>query len=159
MSGRKRPPGRRYKPGYGRPDRRGGRRAGSGRKKLSEAEKAARDAARRARMTDDDVARLGAGHAAAFAAADASTEDVNELARKFSPNAMRVLALVAATGKSETARVAAAAKIIEIDRANRNTDAPVLAPLGKKEMALEAARLAAQAVDWGEDLQPPGYKN
>src|SRR6516165_3947558 len=123
MGKRRERPRPRYKPGYGRPERRGGRRAGSGRKKLSEA------------------------------------EDVVELARKFSPNAMRVLALVAATGKSETARVAAAAKIIEIDRSSRNTDAPVLAPLGKKEMALEAARLAAQAVDWGEDLQPPGYKN
>ena len=110
-------------------------------------------------MTDEDVARIGSTAPTAFAAAYASTEDVVELARKFSPNAMRVLALVAATGKSETARVAAAAKIIEIDRASRNTDPPVLAPLGKKEMALEAARLAAQAVDWGEDLQPPGYKN
>src|SRR3984957_4861217 len=152
-------PHARYKPGYGRPDRRGGRRAGSGRKKLSETEKAARAAARRARMTDDDVTRIASAAPTTFAAADASTEDVVELARKFSPNAMRVLALVAATGKSETARVAAAAKIIEIDRVSRNTDAPVLAPLGKKEMALEAARLAAQAVDWGEDLQPPGYKN
>ena len=113
-------PRARYKPGYGRPDRRGGRRAGSGRKKLSEAEKAARAAARRARMTDDDVTRIASAAPTAFAAADASTEDVVELARKFSPNAMRVLALVAATGKSETARVAAAAKIIEIDRASRN---------------------------------------
>jgi hypothetical protein len=154
---RDRPLGR-YKPGYGRPDHRGGRRAGSGRKKLTEAEKAARAAARRARMTDDDVARLGAGQPAAFAAADASTEDVNELARKFSPNAMRVLALVAATGKSETARVAAAAKIIEIDRANRNTDAPPLAPLGKKELQLEAARAATEDVEW-DDLRPPGYPN
>lgn len=111
-------------------------------------------------MTDDDVTRIAsAARPPAFAAADASTEDVVELARKFSPNAMRVLALVAATGKSETARVAAAAKIIEIDRASRAADAPVLAPLGKKEMAFEAARLAATSVDWGEDLQPPGYKN
>ena len=77
-------------------------------------------------MTGDDVTRIAGAAPTAFAAADASTEDVVELARKFSPNAMRVLALVAATGKSETARVAAAAKIIEIDRASRNTDAPVL---------------------------------
>jgi hypothetical protein len=151
-------PRARYKPGFGRPDRRGGRRAGSGRKKLSEAEKAARAAARRARMTDDDVTRIASAAPTAFAAADASTEDVNALARKYSPNAMRVLALVAANGKSETARVAAAAKIIEIDRANRNTDAPVLAPLGKKEMALEAARLATEDVEW-DDLRPPGYSN
>ena len=108
-------------------------------------------------MTDNDVARAAsAAQPTAFAAADASTEDVNELARKFSPNAMRVLALVAATGKSETARVAAAAKIIEIDRASRNTDAPP--PLGKKELQLEAARLATEDVEW-EDLRPPGYPN
>ena len=110
-------------------------------------------------MTDDDVTRIASATPPAFAAADASTEDVVELARKFSPNAMRVLALVAATGKSETARVAAAAKIIEIDRASRNTDAPVLAPLGKKEMQLEAAKLAASAVDWGDDLLPRTYRN
>jgi hypothetical protein len=125
------------------------------------AEKRARAAERKARWragrkagrTDDDGMWITA------AALRASREDVIALARNLSPNAMRVLALIAATGKSETARVAAAAKIIEIDRASRNADSPVLAPLGKKEMALEAARLAAQAVDWGEDLQPPGYKN
>ncbi|HZZ24539.1 MAG TPA: hypothetical protein VFE60_19015 [Roseiarcus sp.] len=46
-------------------------------------------------MTDDDVTRMASATPTAFAAADASTEDVNELAHKFSPNAMRVLALIA----------------------------------------------------------------
>jgi hypothetical protein len=160
MAGRKRPQGSRYTV-YGRPDRRGGARPNAGGPKGAKwtAEQKAAFAARRAkRMTDDDVARLGAAQRA-FAASDASIEDVAALARKFSPNAMRVLALVAATGKSENARVAAAAKIIEIDRANRTDDEPALAPLGKKEMQLEAAKLAASAVDWGDDLQPRTYRN
>ncbi len=113
-------------------------------------------------MSDDDLARAAqAAQSTAFTASAASTEDVVELARRFSPAAIRVLAMIAKTGKSECARVAAAAKILEIDRASRsrNIDTPVLAPLGKKEMALEAARLATAAADWGEDLRPPGYKN
>ena len=109
-------------------------------------------------MTDDDVTRIASAAPTAFAAADASTEDVVELARKFSPNAMRVLALVAATGKSETARVAAAAKIIEIDRASCPTDAPPW-PRSAKRRCDRGGALAASAVDWGDDLQPPGYKN
>ena len=111
-------------------------------------------------MTDDDVTRIASAAPTAFAAADASTEDVVELARKFSPNAMRVLALVAATGKSETARVAAAAKIIEIDRASRNDRRAGPGPARQKGDGSSRRRaLAASAVDWGEDLQPPGYKN
>lgn len=139
----------------------GGRRAGSGGKPWSAAQKAAMSAKavevwrrRKERMAQDDekVALPTEG----------SAEDAIALARKYSPAAVKVLMVVAARSKSDSARVTAAAKILDIARLVAPEADMTLIPLGKKELQLEAARAAVvEDAEWGDDLAPPttAYRN
>ena len=139
----------------------GGRRAGAGGKPWSDAQKAAASAQafevwrrrkERVAQEDEKVALPTEG----------SAEDAVALARKYSPAAVKVLMVVAARSRRDSARVAAASKILDIARLVAPEADVTLIPLGKKELQLEAARAAVvEDAEWGDDLAPPStaYRN
>ena len=93
---------------------------------------------------------------------EGSAEDAVALARKYSPAAVKVLMVVAARSRRDSARVAAASKILDIARLVAPDADVTLIPLGKKELQLEAARAAVvEDAEWGDDLAPPStaYRN